>query len=64
MDDLLRAGMAFLNARQGGADNTTALMQAAMGAVMGTNPMQAQSPRAAAGGLIGQSMLKALLGRR
>lgn len=62
MGDLLNAGMAFLQARQQGADTGSAVLQAAMSAIMGTNPMQAGSSRTAAGGLIAQAMLQGLMG--
>jgi hypothetical protein len=63
---LLPAGLAFLQARQSGADAASAAAQALMGALIGgqANPLQAGTPRAAAGGLIGQSILQALMGRR
>ena len=62
---LLPAGLAFLQAKQSGADTATAAGQALMGALMGgqMNPLQAGTPRAAAGGLIAQSILQALAGR-
>jgi hypothetical protein len=60
---LLPAGMAFLQAKQSGADTTAAAGQALMGALMGgqVNPFQANTPRAAAGGVVAQSLLKALI---
>jgi hypothetical protein len=64
MGDLLNAGQAFLQARQSGADNTTALARAAMSGLLGANAMQTSSPRAAAGGVLAQSVLQALLGRK
>jgi hypothetical protein len=70
MDDvlnvLLPAGLAFLQAKQSGADTTTAAGQALMSALTGgqMNPLQAGTPRAAAGGLIAQSILQALATRR
>ena len=62
---LLPAGLAFLQAKQSGADTATAAGQALMGALMGgqMNPLQAGTPRAAAGGLVAQSILQALVGR-
>jgi hypothetical protein len=62
---LLPAGLAFLRAKQSGADTATAAGQALMGALMGgqMNPLQAGTPRAAAGGLIAQSILQALAGQ-
>lgn len=64
MQDLMNAGMAFLQATQSGADTKTALTQAAMSGLLGVNPMQAGSPRAAAGGVLAQSVLQALMNRR
>ncbi len=70
MDDvlsaLLPAGLAFLQAKQSGADTASAAGQALMGALMGgqVNPLQAGTPRAAAGGLVAQSILQALTNRR
>jgi len=63
---LLPAGLAFLQAHQSGADTASAVGQALMGALMGgrVNPLQAGTPRAAAGSLVAQSMLRALAGRR
>jgi len=63
---LLPAGLAFLQAKQAGADTASAAAQALMGALMGgrVNPLQAGTPRAAAGGLIAQSLLQALAGGR
>jgi hypothetical protein len=62
---LLPAGLAFLQAKQSGADTASALGQALTGALTGgqVNPLQAGTPRAAAGGLIAQSILKALTSR-
>ena len=70
MDDvlsaLLPAGLAFLQAKQSGADTASAAGQALMGALMGgqVNPLQAGTPRAAAGSLVAQSILQALTNRR
>jgi len=66
LEALLPAGLAFLQARQSGADTAGAVGQALMSALLGgrVNPLQAATPRAAAGGLIAQSILKALAGRR
>jgi hypothetical protein len=62
---LLPAGLAFLQAKQSGADTASALGQALTGALMGgqVNPLQAGTPRAAAGGLVAQSILQALTSR-
>jgi hypothetical protein len=66
LEALLPAGLAFLQARQSGADTAGAVGQALMSVLLGgrVNPLQAATPRAAAGGLIAQSILKALAGRR
>ena len=66
LNTLLPAGLAFLQAKQSGADTASAASQALMSALMGrqTNPLQAGTPRAAAGGLIAQSILQALATRR
>jgi len=63
---LLPAGLAFLQAKQSGADTHSAARQALMRALMGgqVNPLQAGTPRAAAGGLVAQSIVQALAGRR
>lgn len=63
---LLPAGLAFLKAKQSGADTAQAAGQALIGALMGgqVNPLQAGNPRTAAGSLIAQSILQALAGKR
>jgi len=63
---LLPAGLAFLQAQQSGADMASAAQQAVIAALMGgqVNPLQAGTPRAAAGSLIAQSMLQALTSQR
>lgn len=66
LNALLPAGLAFLRAKQSGADTASAAGQALMGALMGAqqvNPLQASTPRAAAGGLVAQSILQALAGQ-
>lgn len=62
---LLPAGLAFLQAKQAGADTTAAAGQAIIAALASgqANPLQAGSPRVAAGGLIAQGLLQALLGK-
>jgi hypothetical protein len=62
---LLPAGLAFLQAKQAGADTTTAATQALVSALLAgqVNPLQVGTPRAAAGGLIAQGILQALAGR-
>ena len=59
---LLPAGLAFLQAKQSGADTASAAKQVLMSALMGrqVNPLQANTPRTAAGGLMAQSILQAL----
>ena len=66
LNTLLPAGLAFLQAKQSGADTATAASQALTSALMGgqMNPLQAGTPRAAAGGLIAQSILQTLATRR
>jgi hypothetical protein len=66
LGDLLTAGMTFMQAKEQGADNLQAGMQAVMSALAGgqVNPLQAGSPQAAAGGLIAQSLLQTALGGR
>jgi len=67
LNALLPAGLAFLQAKQAGADTAEAASQALIGALMGrghVDPLQAGSSRAAAGGLVAQSILQALSGRR
>jgi len=65
MEQLLPAAMTFLQAKQGGADNATAGGQALLGALLGgaVAPTQASSPRTAAGGLLAQSILKAVFSK-
>jgi hypothetical protein len=70
MDDvlnvLLPASLAFLQAKQSGAGTASAASLALTSALMGgqMNPLQAGTPRAAAGGLVAQSILQALATRR
>jgi dihydroxyacetone kinase len=64
---LIPAALAFFQAKQSGADATSAAGQALMGALTGSqqvNPLQSGTPRAAAAGLIAQSVLRALAGGR
>lgn len=65
LERLLPAGLAFLQARQAGADTSKAMQKALLTALLGgqVQPAQASTPREAAGGLIAQSMLKMLLGQ-
>jgi len=65
LDDLMRAGARYLQAKQAGSDNMSAIAQAAVGAFTGSQPQQnnSYSPQSAAGGLIAQSVLGALLNR-
>jgi hypothetical protein len=66
LNTLLPAGLAFLQAKQSGADTASAATQALMGTLMGgqMTPLQAGTPRAVAGGLIAQSILQALATQR
>ena len=64
LDDVMRGAQGYMAAKAAGGDNMTAITQAAMGALMGSNPLQSNSPRAAAGGLIAQTVLGALRRRR
>jgi hypothetical protein len=64
---LVPVALAFFQAQQSGTDATPSAGQALMGALTGSqqvNPLQSGTPRAAAGGLIAQSLLKALMGGR
>ncbi len=59
--------LSFLRAKQSGEDTASAASEALMVALAGSqqvNPLQSGTPRAAAGGLIAQSILKALMGGR
>lgn len=60
------AAMGFMMAKASGADTKSAFMsaatQAAMGSIMGANPLQAATSGGASGGLIAQSIMKSLLG--
>jgi hypothetical protein len=66
LDALLPAGMAYMQAKRSGADTTAAAGQALMSVIAGgqVNPLQARTPRSAAGGLVAESILRALAGRR
>lgn len=59
---LLPAALAFLQAKQSGAEMPAAMGQALMALLANRrmDPLQAGTPRAAAGGLVAQSMLQAL----
>lgn len=64
---LVPAAMAYFQAQQSGGDATAAAGQALISAFIGrqeVDPLQSGTPRAAAGGLIAQSVLKALMDRR
>ena len=63
LDHLMAAGARYLQAKQAGSDNMSAIAQAAAGAFSGSQPQQSYSPQSAAGGLIAQSVLGALLNR-
>ncbi|UCG88482.1 MAG: hypothetical protein JSW71_08050, partial [Gemmatimonadota bacterium] len=62
IQSLLPAALAFLQAKQSGAEMPDALGQALMSflASRQMNPLQARTPRSAAGGLVAQGMLRAL----
>ncbi len=57
---LLPAGLAYLQAKQSGADSSQAMQTALVSAVLGIQPSQAQTPRQGAGAALAQGMLKAL----
>ncbi|HOU15588.1 MAG TPA: hypothetical protein PKZ84_20995 [Anaerolineae bacterium] len=59
---LLPAGLAYLQAKQSGADPAVARL-ALIRALLTARPNQAQTPRQAAGTVIAQSILKALMSR-
>ena len=66
LKSVVPAALAFLQAKQSGADTSAAASQALMGALTGTqqvNPLQSGTPRTAAGGLVAQALLNALAGR-
>jgi hypothetical protein len=58
--------MALLQARQSGGDSSQAVQQALIRALLGgqVQPQQASTPRAAAGSLVAQTILQALMGRK
>lgn len=63
LKSLLPAALTYFRAKQSGADSTAAVGQALMGILTGSqhvNPLQSGDPRAAAGGLLAQSVLEAL----
>ena len=62
---LLPAAMAFLQAKQAGAENPQAAGQALLALLGGgqVNPLQSGAPRPAAGGLIAQSLMQAFMNR-
>ena len=66
VERLLPVGMALLQARQSGGDSSQAVQQALIRALLWgqVQPQQANTPRAAAGSLIAQTMLQALMGRK
>jgi len=59
---LLPAGLAYMQAQQSGADPATKRL-AFISALLGAQPRQAQTPRQAAGTVIAQSILQALMAR-
>lgn len=64
IETLLPAGLAYLQARQSGADGAQAGQAALMQALLGGQRPQPSTSRDAAGMVIAQSMLRALLKRR
>ncbi len=62
---LIPAGIAYMQAKAAGLDNSAAAQKALIGAISGgtLNPFQAGSARSAAGGLIAQSILKSVFGQ-
>lgn len=64
LDTLLPAGLAYLQARQEGADGAQAGQAALMQALLGRQTPRPTTSREAAGTVIAQSLLKALLSRR
>lgn len=64
LERLLPAGLAFLQAKQSGADTSQAMQQALIKALLGGQTQKPSTPRAAAGSLIAQSLLQAFLGRK
>ncbi len=62
--DVLQAGSAFMGAQAQGAGTTDAALQAVMAAMRSVNPMNANSPRTASGGLIAQGILDSLIGKK
>jgi hypothetical protein len=65
MQALLPAAMAFLQAKQAGAETPHAAGQALLAVLGGgqVNPLQSGAPRPAAGGLIAQSLMQAFMNR-
>jgi hypothetical protein len=65
MQMLLPAALAFLQAKQSGAETPQAAGQALLAVLAGgqINPMQSGAPRPAAGGLIAQSLMQAFMNR-
>ncbi|MFW6135597.1 MAG: hypothetical protein ACOC7N_02110 [Chloroflexota bacterium] len=64
---LAPVALSFLRAKQSGDDTASAASEALMVALAGSqhvNPLQSGTPRGAAGGLVAQSILKALVGGR
>jgi len=67
LESVVPAAMAYFQAQQSGGDATAAAGQALLSAFLGrqeVDPLESGTPRAAAGGLIAQSILKALVSRR
>ncbi len=67
LESLVPAALRYFRARRAGADSSAAVGQALMGVLTGShqaNPLETGSPRSAAGGLLAQSVLQALMGNR
>lgn len=66
LKSLVPAALTFFRAKQSGADSSAAISQALTSALVGSqqvDPLQTDKRRAAAGGLVGQAMLKVLMGQ-
>ena len=61
MGKAVPAAMEFMRAKQAGASTPAAAIQAAMGVMSSSDPMQAGSARGASNGLIAQGVMQALM---
>jgi hypothetical protein len=61
MSKAVPAAMQFMRAKQAGASTPAAAIQAAMGVMSSSNPMQAGSSRGASNGLIAKGVMQALM---